>query len=491
MLLRSADFESARVHFEKAAAHGLPAAHYYLGRVAVYEGSAVSADTHYRQVPKEDPLWRAAQHGLACIALGSGRWDEAVTCLAAADNGSPRSTHASLLLGMALRRAGSPEAAAQALDRVLAVDPLNHAALRERSQIDPPAPGDAAAALSWLLADDPEYPLDLAGFYLDCGLLKDALTVLRETRPDPPPPMYGYLTAFIEGALGDQGLAGQSALAATRAGPDRGFPSRLWEVTALRRQIEQGPPDPKARYYLGNFYFSRQRFGEAAELWEEARRSIPEFDVVHRNLGLYALQVQRDARRATDWFEHALQLNPHNQDLYLELDALYRDQGLPEKRSELLQRMRTLQPLREDVRKRMLAMLVDLGRYDEALKILAEEEFVPLEMDQSFHRVYVRALLQRAEAHLAAGRLEAAARDYTSALDYPASHGVGRPTTGTDAEILFRLGCVYEKLGRYAQAIQTWTRAASEHHAFSDDLYGFVQRSLDKLGRYGELGFSV
>jgi len=399
--------------------------------------------------------------------------------------------HSSLLLGMALRRAGSGEAAAQTLDRVLAVDPLNHAALRERSLIEQPARKDEGAVLDRLLADDPDYPLDLACFYLDCSLRQDALSVLREACPDPRPPMVGYLTAFIEAALGEQDLAAQSALAATRVGPDRGFPSRLWEIAALRCQLEQGPPDPKARYYLGNFYFSRQRFGEAADLWEDARRSLADFDVIHRNLGLHALQVEGNPGRAIDWFEQALRINPGNQDLYLELDTLYRDQGLTDKRIQLLQQIESLQPLREDVRKRKLSMLVDLGRYDEALRILTAEDFVPLEMDQSFHQVYVRALLRRAEAHLTAGRLEAAAQDYTSALDYPANHGVGRPTISTDAEILYRLGCVYEKLGRYGRALQAWKAAASEHHAFGEDLYEFVQRSLDKLGRYGELGFGV
>jgi tetratricopeptide (TPR) repeat protein len=491
MLLRGADLETAREHFEKAAAHGLAAAHYYLGRVAVYKGDAAGAGARYVQVPQADPLWPAAQHGLACLALGSGRWEEALKHIQAAEDRSGQSMHSSLLSGMALRRAGKADAAAKALDRVLAVDPLNHAALRERSQIDPPAPGDDDAPLDRLLADDPEYPLDLACFYLDCGLRQDALSVLKATRPDPQPPMYGYLTAFIAAGLGDRELAEEFALAASRAGPDHGFPSRLWEVAALRRQIEQGPPDPKARYYLGNFCFAHQRFAEAAALWEEARRSLADFDVIHRNLGLFALQFEKDPERAIDWFEQALRLNPQNQDLYLELDTLYRDQGLPEKRIQLLQSMQNLQPLREDVRKRKLSMLVDLGRYDEALHILSAEQFVPLEMDQSFHQVYGRALLQRAEAHLAAGRLEAAAQDYTSALDFPANHGVGRPTTRSDAEILYRLGCVYEKLGRYGQAIRAWKTAGSEHHALGEDLYEFVQRSLDKLGRYGELGFGV
>jgi tetratricopeptide (TPR) repeat protein len=153
--------------------------------------------------------------------------------------------------------------------------------------------------------------------------------------------------------------------------------------------------------------------------------------------------------------------------------------------------MRKLNPLREDVRKRMLSMMVDLGMHEEALQILATNKFVPLEMDQSFHRVYVTALMSRAEAHLKADRLEDAVRDYASALDFPENHGVGRPTTSSDAEILYRLGCVYERLGRFDEAIGAWQAAGSEHHPYGDDLYRFVELSLDKLGRYSELGFGV
>jgi tetratricopeptide (TPR) repeat protein len=153
--------------------------------------------------------------------------------------------------------------------------------------------------------------------------------------------------------------------------------------------------------------------------------------------------------------------------------------------------MNRLDPPREDVRKRMLSMMADLGMHEEVLRILATEQFVPLEMDQSFHHVYVRSLSLRAEAHLQAERLEEAAQDYRQALEYPKNHGVGRPTTSNDAEILYRLGCVYEQLGRFQEAISVWRHAGQEHHAFGEALHPYVQLALDKLGRYSELGFEV
>jgi lipopolysaccharide biosynthesis regulator YciM len=44
-------------------------------------------------------------------------------------------------------------------------------------------------------------------------------------------------------------------------------------------------------------------------------------------------------------------------------------------------------------------------------------------------------------------------------------------------------------IGDYHQAVATWQEAAREHHAFGDELFPYLQKSLDKLGRYSELGF--
>ena len=82
-----------------------------------------------------------------------------------------------------------------------------------------------------------------------------------------------------------------------------------------------------------------------------------------------------------------------------------------------------------------------------------------------------------------------AAADYAFALEFPPNVGVGKPESGADAEILYRLGCVYERLGRFEEAIAAWRSAAGEHHPHAHPLYEFVQSSLDKLNRYSEIGF--
>ena len=224
-------------------------------------------------------------------------------------------------------------------------------------------------------------------------------------------------------------------------------------------------------------------------MWEQAQEGLATFDVIHRNLGLAYWQQKDDLARRVEQFEKALSLNPYNQELYIHLDDLFRQMDMVEKRVELLNGMLALDPIREDLRKRTLTMMVDLGDYQKALKIMNEESFVPLEMDQSFHDVYVRAILQSVEAHLAADEVEHAIEDDKKALEFPQNLGVGRPLTMGNAEIHYRLGCAYEQLGKYQHAIRSWREAAEEAHSHGDELYSYVEKSLDKLGRYSELGF--
>jgi len=491
MMLRAADFDSARNHLERAVLAGEAEAEYYLGMLCRYLGDPRTAADHYERVPLNNPLWSAAQRGLAAVALLEGRWQDAATLLRSAVAEGGQAAQATLLLSIALRHAGEPAAAGEALETVLAADPLCLPALREASMLDPATGNSRRQQLVRLLADDRQYHLDLACYYLDLGCYQDALLILTETAAIWNHPMCAYVASYVAATVGDPELSRRWSEAANEADPELVFPSRLWEIVALLHHLQLPSPHAKAKFYLGNFFYAHHRYDDAAHLWEEARDQFGDSDVLLRNLGLHAWNVKHDPTQAIGLVQQALRLNPSNQDLYLILDNIYREQDLADERRKILSAMKRLDPPREDVRKRMLSMMADLGMHEEVLRILATEQFVPLEMDQSFHHVYVRSLSLRAEAHLQAERLEEAAQDYRQALEYPKNHGVGRPTTSNDAEILYRLGCVYEQLGRFQEAISVWRHAGQEHHAFGEALHPYVQLALDKLGRYSELGFEV
>jgi tetratricopeptide (TPR) repeat protein len=218
---------------------------------------------------------------------------------------------------------------------------------------------------------------------------------------------------------------------------------------------------------------------------------MAKFDVIYRNLALAAWLRENNLAEAVGLLEQCLALNPQNQDIYLHLDELYKALGLGEQREQLLHKINALPEPREDVRKRSILILVDRGDYEGALKIMLSTKFVPLEMDQSFHEVYVRGLLQRAEARLQSGDVDDAISDYQKALEFPENLGVGMPTTLAQAHIYYRLGLAYEQLGRFGDALDAWRSAALEHHPRGSALYGDVQQALDKLSRYSELGLEI
>ena len=489
MLLRSADFKGARHHLRYAADLSIASAYYYLGLISHYAGDIDQAELNFQSVPTDDPFSSAAQRGQACIAFQREQWEQAIELLSNPSPNDEDSISRSTLLGIAHRRAGQGKGAKRELTRVVEQDPLNLVALNELAWLAGEEENAYSSKLDRLLADDLGYYLDLASFYLDAGLLKNSLSILEKAIGTWEYPMLYYLMAYVSQLLGDDESAHESRKRAQTTSPDKVFPSRLWEIISLQNALDQNAQDDKAKYYLGNFYYAHQRFEEAILLWEAARESLDTFDVIHRNLGLAYWQQKDDPKGAMQLFEKALTLNPNNQDLYIHLDDLYKQQDLSDKRAGLLEAMRGLDPIREDLRKRILAIMVDLGQYKQALVILTSEKFVPLEMDQSFHWLYVNALIQSAESQLMAGRIEGAIADYQKALDFPENQGVGRPTTMANAEILYLLGNAYELLGKYHHAIKAWQEAASEHHTFGDVLFPFVQKSLDKLGRYSELGF--
>ena len=486
MLLRSADFDGAGHHLRWASDLGIKSADYYLGLLAWYLGDTDGADKHYRSVPDGDPLAPAALYGRVAVAFKDGDWKAAEELLHRTAADPDDYTSKQLLLGLASKRAGNLEAALDQLGELLQHDPLNLPALNELANLETGNQRPITEKLQRLLADDNQYILDLACFYLDLGLVEDAALVLKNGVEKWPYPPIFYLLANLPDL--DQ-EPGTWRVRAQEEALDFVFPSRLWEVIALQKAIESNPDDLHAKYFLGNFYYSRQRYDEAMQLWEQALAGLDTFDILYRNLGLAYWQYKGDLPKAIEFFEAGLAINPDNQDLYLHLDDLYKTQEDNQQRASLLEKMELLNPIREDLRKRKLAIMIDLDRHEQALAIMNTEEFVPLEMDQSFHNTYVSALLKVARDHQDSGRLEEAIAAYRSALEFPGNHGVGRPITMGDAEILYKLGCTYEQLGNYRKAISAWQKAAAEHHKFGDDLYRYVQMSLDKIGRYSELGF--
>lgn len=489
LYLRAADFSKATHHFHEARVNSLPDAEYFLAFTEALADRPQTSEQHLARLSTNSPYHLPAQILQVGIYIRQGNLDRAIKTLEGLLHKHPESPILSPLLAILYRKTARVEKAIELLQPHLSIDPLCHVTLRELSLLTNQS--TYAQTLERHLKDDQQYIVDLACFYAGFGLFAEALEILEQYKAEFPYPMLGYLGWWICSSLGEHEKAEQWHQFARNCKPHLCFPSRLEEVLALTSSLEQHPDDFLAMVYLGNFLYARQRYDEAIALWEKAVEGVKSYDVLYRNLGWAMWKHRKDLSKAIEYFEAALAINPLNQDLYLHLDDLYKQLGLSEKRENLLQKIVALPHLREDVRKRRVLMLVELGHEDEAIEIMTNEKFVPLEMDQTFHDVYVQAYLQRAERHLNSGSVEQAIADYRKALEYPPNLGVGQPPDLKQAQIYYLLGLAYESLGQYQDALQAWYCAAREFLPSYSEGYQFVERALDKINRYSELGLEL
>ena len=132
--------------------------------------------------------------------------------------------------------------------------------------------------------------------------------------------------------------------------------------------IEASPKDGKAKYYLGNLLASRGREKEAARLWEDAKRDLKGFSVLHRNLGRAYWKVENDPDRALKEYEKAFALSPDDYRIYYELDKLYASCGLTQKRGKMAVEVRDELRGNDIVEERRASYCTDAGEYDAALR---------------------------------------------------------------------------------------------------------------------------
>jgi len=490
MLLRSAQFNIADDHFKRAIELGNPDGHYYRGLIALLLRNFDDAEYHFQQAIKEKSLGYAATVGLGKAAMNRKDFTKAIGFFSEASELAEGSVTPQVLLAIPMRLNGKQTEAYSVLTKAISRDSLNLFLLHEIARGINPDNKNAELQLDRMLEDDPAYFYDLTCFYLDAGLPEVALEVLDTAWVQYPKVMVAYLAAYITHLLKKDAETSSWLKKAKSSSPDYGFPSRLEEILALEFALQNDKDDFLAKYLLGNFYYAHERYDEGIKFWLEALPSMPSYDVLFRNLGLAFWKRKNDEKVAINYFEKAHNLNPQNQDIFIHLDDLYKSQGMKDKREKLLVEIMDSKEVREDVHKRSISMLVDLGDYKEAIRLMEAEKFIPLEMDQSFHNTYVQALMLRANDHLKTGDFEGAISDFQRMLQYPENLGVGAPTTRTQAHIYYQLGLAFEKTGQYRLAIESWKEAASEHHAYGTELFPYIQMALDKLSRYSEFGMN-
>lgn len=273
------------------------------------------------------------------------------------------------------------------------------------------------------------------------------------------------------------------------------LPSRLDDVDALRRVVAFDAGVPVLWSMLGSWLYDRGRVEEAGDSWLRglaAGATGLDAAVLHRNLGVAAVNVHGDLAAAREHYAAARRALPDDARLLYEADELAARTGTSaEERLRVLDERADLVAERDDLTLSRVDLLLELGRPEDAAIVLSGRAFQPWEGGEGrVLAAWDRAALARSRAALAAGDAVAAADAVQTALHPPASLGEARHPLATTADLHLALGDALSELGRSASAEEAWRTAADAHGDFSDMATApFTERSvwsvaaLDRLGR--------
>jgi tetratricopeptide (TPR) repeat protein len=328
--------------------------------------------------------------------------------------------------------------------------------------------------------------LEAAAWYRELNVLRSSdfilkAAVLNLAHKDVSPLIYYYLAANARKERRNSAAAAYAAEAAA-AGLTGVFPNRIEDAEVLSETVAQDPRDPHAAYLLGDFLFAHGRYEEAAQEWSQALAQGFDDPVLARNLGIYAWKVKNDLAKAGDSFEKAIRLAPHDFRLYTSLDEIYARQSATDRREKLLADAPPDVLEHDTVRASKAVLLLEKGRFDEAVDLLKGHHFKPWEGGQVIRDIFVAANVERGRKALAEGNPAEAEKAFQEALSYPVNLGVGEPDEPHDEAAQFWLGEALAAQGKTQAAIEAWT--ASRREGASDGISIFYH-ALDsrEMGR--------
>ena len=487
--LRRGEFNQAVEHFRTAVARltalnpnprdGEP--YYNLGLACRYKGCDKEAyDVFYKAT--WDAGWRApAFFALAEYDAARQNWRSAINHLQLSIRSEADNLNACNLLAIALRKLGDHAAADQALDEVLALDPLDIAARWQR--------GNAAA--------NNQECLDLAFDLMRAGLHEEASAVLFSAdldAQDGSVPIILFALAYAQHKL-VQSAAPDTLDRALNASVDYCFPCRLEEMLILEWAHAQRPSAWIPSYLLGNLFYDKRRHEDAIQQWERAAKQNPSFPTVHRNLGIAYFNVHNDSNRALASFEAALSANLQDARVLYERDQLWKRTGRsPQQRLMELQQYPSLIEARDDLTVERAALLNQTGKPGEALHLLLNRKFQPWEGGEGLVLAqYVRACLLLGRQSLAREEYTEACDHFVAALHPPHNLSEAKHLLANQSDIHYWLGESSHRAGDVEKAREWWTRAAQQRRDFQQmsvrevsDMTFWSGLALQRLGRHDE-----
>jgi tetratricopeptide (TPR) repeat protein len=445
-------------------------AHYFLGLALVFQEAHEAA---YPILYKAtwNHAWRAAAYyQLACLDCRKQDYSTALQHLEEALATNADHTKAMVLQAVIARHLSETEDAAEILEDVLTVDPLDHWARNEGTHCGLLNIGEFLAASR----NDAQTLLDLAFDYADAGFDEDAARLLESHLKNPVTPaavpnplsrtpMTLYALAWLKQ---DAGLLKK----AREQAPDYFFPSRLHEQIVLKWALKQPGPDPVAAYALGNHLYDLKRHEAAISVWQRAVDEGAKFPTVFRNLGIALWNARRDGAEARACYLRALDLDRADPRLVSEYDQLRAKLNDPlSDRIGFLEDHIKLVLQRDDCTVTLAGLYNLTGMPEKALEMITSRRFHPWEGGEgAVLRQFTTAHLLMGREALDAGDAAGALARFAGAMKTPESLGEAYHLLQAKADVNYWIGRAMKALGRNAEAQTHFQLSAAECGDFSE-----------------------
>lgn len=436
---------------------------YNLGLSLKYQGKN---DEAYDQFYKS--CWNAAWQDAGYYALAqlSVAKNDLQHALYEIDKSLSRNWHnhrARHLKTVILRKLERKEEALALIGNSLEIDKFNFGCLFENYLI---SNNDAdLQQLLYLMRQDSHNYEELALDYAAAGCWEEATMIANitiESCVGVSPLMYYYKSWFL-GALHYKDDSISAAQQAELQQPACCFPNRLEAILALEWVVALSIDTPKAFYYLGNLWYDKRQYPEAIGCWEQSVRLDDTFPTVLRNLSLAYFNKLNKEQEAVALLERAYSLDTTDARILMELDQLYKRLNRSHsERLEFLEKHKDIMLQRDDLYLEYITLFNQLGRYEEAIRLIDARRFHPWEGGEGkVPAQYQLARVELVKQQLAAGQFDKALSLIDECFVYPHNLGEGKLYGAQENDFNYYKACALEGLGHREEAMSLFGQAAT------------------------------
>jgi tetratricopeptide (TPR) repeat protein len=385
--------------------------YYILGLILRAQGEIDAAyDVFYKAVWNEAMCSRAMTQ-LAAIDCVRGDFHtmrehaEAALCHAG-DN--PLATALAILAEI---KTGNQANAEKRIDQALQKDPLHLLVRYLRARIRQTPIADFVGSLK---SSPSQVCLDLAYDLQSAGLAVEAIELL-EHLPIGSDPLVHYTLGMLYHAQGNGAAASEAVARGEQTSEFQAFPFRLEEMAVLEGVIRNYPEStPRAHDYLGCLLYDKNRYGEAAGLWDKSIRLDPQYGPVYRNLAVAYFSHLGRKDEVLPLLTKALSLSPGNDQLVYEIGYVMSKLNVaPRERLEFFKKNCVpANGIRDDIVLEWARAYNQAADPAGAVALLDNHHFVPCEGGE--HAVVEQYMF----AHHQLGRMEIGRGNYAAALTH-------------------------------------------------------------------------